>query len=136
MLMQGKECMIVILAYFTRFSPKFPLKLLLRLNDPVFLHWISLNKIASAVNFQTSLQRQSSMQLFATKTNGQMISLGCIAFCIMKCKQLGDYCQIQIHVQIIAYEFHDLNIFFVNLKMASNNSARKFLCEKFALTPK
>ena len=44
----------------------------------IFLHWISLNKMASTVNFRTSLRRHNVItvrNVFANKKIGEMISL-------------------------------------------------------------
>ena len=40
----------------------------------IFVHWISLNKMASAVYFRTS-QRHNVRNVFANKNIGEMISL-------------------------------------------------------------
>ena len=49
-----QTCVIVILAYFTLFQPNSHRKCCQNTKLSIFLHWISLNKTASAVYFRTS----------------------------------------------------------------------------------
>ena len=57
-----QTCVIVILAYFTLFQPSST-QLNINIILILFFHWISPNKMTSAVNFRTS-QRHSRMQPF------------------------------------------------------------------------
>ena len=49
-----QTCVIVIFAYFTLFQLNSHRKLCQNIKMSIFLHWISLNKMASAVNFPMS----------------------------------------------------------------------------------
>ena len=57
-----QACVIVILAYFTLFQLNSHWKRCLNIKLSIFLHWISLNKMASAVYFRTSLRHNRTQR--------------------------------------------------------------------------
>ena len=73
-----QTCVIVTLAYFTRFRQILYCKRHLNIKLSIFLHWISLNKMASASNFPTSLPPHNldARNVFVNKNIGTMISQG------------------------------------------------------------
>ena len=58
-----KQTCVIILAYFTLFQPNSHWKRCSNIKLSIFLHWIDLNKMASAVYFRTS-QRHNRTQRF------------------------------------------------------------------------
>ena len=70
-------CVIIILAYFIWFQPKPHWKRRFNIKISFFLHWISLNKMASAPNFRMSLCRLNAIDVhnvFTIQSIGEMIS--------------------------------------------------------------
>ena len=59
-----QTCVIVILANFTLFHPNSHWKRCSNIKTSLFLHLISLNKMAPTLNFRTSPQRHSRTQRF------------------------------------------------------------------------
>ena len=62
-----QTCVIVILAYLPYSSSIRTESAAKTLNCPFFLHWISLNKMASAVYFRTSLRHNRTQRFRVQK---------------------------------------------------------------------
>ena len=77
---------IVILAYFTLFQLNSHWKRCKKIKLSIFLHWISLNKMASAVYFRTSL-RHNRTQRFRKQKRRRNDQSGpkCVSY-ITSCK--------------------------------------------------
>ena len=113
-----QTCVIVILAYFTWFRPIPHWKRYKTIKTSIFLHWISLNKLASTVKLSNAImssQRHSRVQRFREQKHWQNNHSGRQRFLhIMPCNYLGAYLKyfkVQTHVQT-ARESPDLNMDF------------------------
>ena len=126
-----RTCVIAILTYITWFQPKPHWKGLLNITIYIFLHWISLNKMASGSNFWMSLFRHNVIDMrnvFAKKASAKWLVWATTLSHVTSCKQFRAQfrlCQDKNHVQT-AHESHDLNMDF-----CSFDNGFKQLCNKF-----